>query len=209
MSLSYRIHPNVALGTKISIGDFCIIGEPPTIAGTGRLETTIGDNATIRSHTIIYSGNSIGRDFQTGNHVNIRESNLIGDRVSVGTISAVEHHATIEDDVRIHTRAFIPEFCILKRGCWVGPGVILTNTRCPGSERSKEHLEGVVVGEGATVGAGATILPGVKIGSGALVGAGSVVSKDVPPNAVVVGNPARRIADVGDLRFADGGLVYP
>lgn len=201
MTCTYKIYPNVVLGTNVSIGDFCIIGELPEATGEGLLETVIGDNALIRSHTVIYAGNVIGCDFRTGNHVSILESNRVGDRVSIGTMSVLTHHVTVEDDVRIHTRSLFGEFCILKKGCWIGPGVILINARYPRSAHSKEYWRGVVVGERAVIGAGAMILPGIEIGSGALVGAGSVVSKDVPPGVVVVGNPAKPIGTVSDLKI--------
>jgi len=58
----------------------------------------IGDGAVIRSHTVIYAGNRIGRGFQTGHGVMIRESNTIGDEVSIGTGSVIEHHVVIEGD---------------------------------------------------------------------------------------------------------------
>ena len=80
---------------------------------------------------MIYAGNVIGRNFQTGNKVNIRESNRIGDNVSVGTLSVIEHHVEIGDSVRIHTQAFIPEYSVLEEGCWIGPNVVLTNAKYP------------------------------------------------------------------------------
>ena len=102
-----KIHPNVTIGKNAVIEDFVIIGTPPRGKKSGELPTTIGDNAVIRSHTVIYAGNSIGNSFQTGHHVMVREENNIGDNVSIGTSSVVEHHVTIGDDVRIHTNAFI------------------------------------------------------------------------------------------------------
>jgi acetyltransferase-like isoleucine patch superfamily enzyme len=197
-----KIYRNVHLGQHSTIEDFSIVGVPPRGAGDGDLPTTIGDGAVIRSHTVIYAGNVIGRNFQTGNKVNIRESNKIGHDVSIGTLSVVEHHVTIADHVRIHTQAFVPEFSVLEEGCWLGPNVVLTNAKYPLSPGVKDQLAGPVIGRRAKIGANVTILPGVVVGEDALVGAGSVVVRDVPPGAVVAGNPARVIGQVADLPYA-------
>jgi acetyltransferase-like isoleucine patch superfamily enzyme len=199
---TFRILDNVDLGDGTLVEDFCIVGTPPRGVRAGELPTTIGDGSVIRSHTVIYAGNVIGRNFQTGNKVNIRESNTIGNNVSVGTLSVVEHHVTIGDNVRIHTQAFIPEYSVLEDGCWIGPNVVLTNAKYPLSPGVKDQLAGVVIRKGAKIGANATILPGVIIGENALVGAGSVVVRDVPPGAVVVGNPARVIRDISELPYS-------
>jgi acetyltransferase-like isoleucine patch superfamily enzyme len=183
-----KLYPHVKLGKNVIIEDFCVIGAP--FKGQADEETVIGDNAVIRSHTVIYAGNRIGSDFQTGNKANIRELNNIGDNVSIGTLSVLEHHIVIENNVRIHSQAFIPEYSILKNNCWVGPNVVLTNAKYPRSPRMKELLQGVVVNESAKIGANSTILPGVIIGKNALIGAGSVVTVDVEPNHIVAGNPA-------------------
>jgi acetyltransferase-like isoleucine patch superfamily enzyme len=193
------IYPKVKLGKNCVVEDYAIIGVPPD--GKEELETVIGDNAVIRSHTVIYHGNIIGSGFHTGNKANIREENRIGDNVSVGTLSVVEHHVTIGSGVRIHTQAFVPEFTILEDDSWVGPQVVMTNVKYPLSPKAKETLSGVFVGKGAILGANSTILPGIKIGAGAVVGAGSVVVKDVPPLAVVVGNPARIINSKDKLPY--------
>ena len=203
-----RILKNVRLGENIVLGDFVIIGTPPRGREEGELETIIGDNAIIRSHTVIYAGNTIGSNFQTGHHVNIREENIIGDNVSIGTKTVVEFKTKIEDNVRIHSQAFIPEYCILKEGCWIGPNVVLTNAKYPKSVKSKEFLEGVTIGRNAKIGANSTILPGVTIGENALIGAGSVVTKDVPSGKVVVGNPAKIIGDVENLEYPTGEKAY-
>ena len=125
--------------------DFCLIGVPPRGSHEGELPTRIGDGAIIRSHTVIYAGNEIGENFQTGNKVNVRELNRIGDNVSIGTLSVVEHHAQIGNNVRIHTQAFIPEFSVLEDGCWIGPNVVLTNAKYPLSPGVKETLAGPIV----------------------------------------------------------------
>ncbi len=200
---TYRIYKNVTLGEGTVVEDFSLVGVAPRGAQDGELPTTIGERAVIRSHTVIYAGNVIGRNFQTGNKVNIRESNRIGDNVSIGTLSVVEHHVDIGNNVRIHTQVFIPEFSVLEDGCWIGPNVVLTNAKYPLSPGVKDSLAGPVVRRNAKIGANATLLPGVVIGEGALVGAGAVVVRDVPAGAVVVGNPAHVIRHVSDLPYSN------
>jgi acetyltransferase-like isoleucine patch superfamily enzyme len=192
------IHANVALGANHRIDDFVVIGAPARESQPGEMATSIGPNAIIRSHTIIYAGNHIGANFQTGHSVMIRECNEIGDDCSIGTHSNIEHHVKIGNRVRIHSRVFIPEYSILEDDAWVGPGAVFTNDLYPPS-RSANALKGPHLMPGARVGANATLLPGVIIGRNALVGAGAVVVCDVPDGKVVVGNPARIIKDVSEL----------
>jgi acetyltransferase-like isoleucine patch superfamily enzyme len=198
-SSNAKIHPNVHLGENTTIGDYAIIGEPPRGKEPGELETRIGARAVIRSHTVIYAGNRIGDHFQSGHGVLIREENEIGDDVSIGSHSTVEHHVKIGNGVRLHSNVFVPEFSVLEDECWLGPNVVVTNARYPRSRRVKEQLQGATIKRRAKIGANATLLPGVVIGENALVGAGAVVVADVPPNAVVVGNPARVIKSVADI----------
>jgi acetyltransferase-like isoleucine patch superfamily enzyme len=198
----YIIYRGVELGEGSVIEDYSIVGTPPRGKKDGELATVIGAGAVIRSHSVIYAGNTIGKNFQTGNKVNIRESNRIGDNVSIGTLSVVEHHVEIADNVRIHTQVFIPEFSVLEEGCWIGPNVVFTNAKYPLSPGVKDQLAGPVIKRGAKIGANSTLLPGVVIGENALVGAGSVVVDDVPPGAVVVGNPARVIRQISELPYA-------
>lgn len=191
---SAKIYPNVKLGENVFIEHFCIIGAP--FKGQADEKTIIGDNAVIRSHTVIYAGNKIGNSFQSGNKANIRELNIIGNEVSIGTMAVIEHHITIEDHVRIHSQAFIPEFSVLKRGCWIGPNVVLTNAKYPKSPNVKNELISVIVGESAKIGANSTILPGIVIGKNALIGAGSVVVKNVDEGTIVGGNPASFLRNI-------------
>jgi len=188
------IYPNVELGNPVVIEDYCIIGSP--FNGYQDEKTVIGDNAVIRSHTVIYAGNMIGHHFQTGNKANIRELNTIGDHVSIGTLSVVEHHINIANGVRIHSQAFIPEYSILEEDAWIGPNVVITNARFPKHPNAKQELRGVHLKKNAKIGANATLLPGVIIGENSLIGAGSVVTKDVPPNMIIAGNPARVIREI-------------
>ena len=200
-SKKYILMKNVKLGKNIKIGDYVIIGILPRGYGEGDVETVIGDDSVIRTHTTIYAGNKISNNFQTGHGTRIREFNEIGENVSIGTNTVVEFKVKIEDGVRIHSQAFIPEFCTLKRNAWIGPRAVLTNAKYPRYPGVKEHLEGVIVGENAKIGANATILPGIKIGKDAIVGAGAVVTKDVPERAVVAGNPAKIIKWADEISY--------
>jgi acetyltransferase-like isoleucine patch superfamily enzyme len=203
-----KVLKNVHLGDNIVVEDFVIIGAPPIGKQEGELRTVIGNDSVIRSHTVIYAGNTIGDHFQTGNHASIREENTIGNNVSIGTKSVVEFKTKIADHVRIHSQVFIPEYSVLGEGCWIGPNVVLTNAPYPKSLRAKDFLKGVVVERNARIGANSTILPGVRVGANALVGAGSVVTKDVPPGKVAAGNPAKVINDVKNLMYPNGEKAY-
>jgi acetyltransferase-like isoleucine patch superfamily enzyme len=195
------IYAGVAWKSEPVLGPFVIVGEPARGRRPGDVPTVIGAGAHIRSHTVIYGGNRIGDCFQTGHSVLLREDNVIGDDVSIGSGSIVEHHVRIGHGVRLHSNVFVPEFSVLEDGCWIGPNVVFTNAKYPQSPNVKSALIGPHVEAGAKVGANATVLPGVRIGRGALIGAGAVVSKDVPPGAVVIGNPARQINDIARLPY--------
>ncbi len=196
---THCLFQNITLGENATIGEFVIIGEPPRGRVDGELPTIIGANAVIRSHTVIYAGNRIGANFQTGHGALVREENDIGDDVSIGSHSIVEHHVTIRRGVRLHSNVFVPEWTLLEEECWLGPNVVVTNAPYPRSRNVKEELKGAHILRGAKIGANATLLPGITIGENALVGAGAVVVDDVPDGAVVVGNPARVVKWVSEI----------
>jgi acetyltransferase-like isoleucine patch superfamily enzyme len=188
------IYPNVILAEDVVVEDFCVIGLP--FEGMLDQETTIDQGGVIRSGTYIYAGNHIGKNFQTGNKANIRELNQIGNGVSIGSLSVVEHHVKIGDNVRIHSQAFVPEYTILEDECWIGPNVVITNARYPKHPNVKNDLIGVHVMKGAKIGANSTLLPGVVVGNNALIGAGSVVTKDVSKCIIAAGSPARQLREI-------------
>jgi len=206
---TYKIYPNVEIGKSVVIGDFVIIGLPAKGTKEGESKTVIGDNSVIRSHTVIYSGNIIGNNFQTGHLVMIREFNRVGDNVSIGTGSDIEHHVKIGNNVRIHSNVFIPEYSVLEDNCWIGPNVVFTNALHPRCPKAKECLKGPIIKKEAKIGANSTLLPGVVVGEYALIGAGSVVIEDVPSYKVVVGNPGELVKDIRELKCPYGLVDKP
>jgi acetyltransferase-like isoleucine patch superfamily enzyme len=148
-------------------------------AGVFVHEAGICESATIGSGTRVWAfahvlpGAAIGRDCNICDHVFIENDVIIGDRVTVK--SGVQ----LWDGLRLGNDVF------------VGPNATFTNDKHPRSRQWPDGFPMTRVGDGASIGANATILPGLTIGRGAMVGAGAVVTKNVPPNAVVYGNPAR------------------
>lgn len=134
----------------------------------------IGENSRIWAFAHVLPGARIGDDCNICDHVFIENDVVIGDRVTIKCGVQLWDGVRLEDDVM------------------VGPNATFTNDIFPRSKRSFE-LKQTLVKKEASIGANATILCGITIGEKAMVGAGAVVTKDVPPRAVVVGNPARII----------------
>jgi|SRR3989338_4010944 len=156
-------------------------------------------DAQIRSGTIIYDGSTIGKGFITGHNTIIRENNVIANNVLVGVNSYLGPGNIIGNNVRIHTSCFL-EGVRLEDDVIIAPHVVFTNDPYPPCKKCSEKVGGAHVGKGTIVGANVTVLPGVKIGKNCLVGAGSVVTKDIPDNTVVVGNPAQRIKSIQEVK---------
>ena len=147
----------------------------------------VGKNCIIRSGTIIYETAEIGDKVRTGHNVLIREGSTVGDESLVGSSSKLDGTVKVGRAVIIQSNAYLPHLTVIEDGVFVAPNVCFTNDPYPQSKR----LIGVTVEKDAIICANSTLLAGVKVGKGAVVGAGAVVTKDVAPESVVVGNPAR------------------
>ena len=112
---------------------------------------------------------------------------LIGDGCTVHSPVWIGNNVVIGDRCKIQAFAFIPEGVTIASDVFIGPHVCFTNDKYPPSN-IREHT---FVGKGVSIGANATILCGITIGDGARIGAGAVVTKNVAPDAVVIGNPAK------------------
>jgi UDP-2-acetamido-3-amino-2,3-dideoxy-glucuronate N-acetyltransferase len=138
----------------------------------------VGRGTRIWAFAHVLPGAVIGEDCNLCDHTFIENDIVVGNRVTIKSGVQLWDGITLEDDV------------------FVGPNATFTNDRFPRSKQYPEAFPRTVIRTGASVGANATILPGLTIGRYAMIGAGTVVTKDVPPYAIVVGNPARIIGYV-------------
>lgn len=214
------IYGHVEIGKDPVIEDFVVLGKLPANAKESEMKLVIGDRPVIRAGTIIYAGNVIGNNFYCGDNARIREENQIGNNVSIGSGTIIESKCKIMDNVKIHSGCFIPEFTIIKEDAWIGPRAVMTNVLHPPCPAFKEYAplkrkkccHGPIIERSAVIGAGAVILPGIVVGEYSLVGAGAVVTKDVPSECVVAGNPAKVVKKIKDmtcpLGFYKRGEIY-
>lgn len=142
---------------------------------------SIGSGTTVWAFAHILPGAVIGNECNICDHVFIENDVVLGHRVTVK--SGVQ----LWDGLRIGDEVFI------------GPNVTFTNDPFPKSKRRLAEFPKTTLEEGCSIGANATILPGISIGRNAMVGAGAVVTRSVPPNAIVYGNPARIQGYVSDV----------
>ncbi|GAB3397267.1 WxcM-like domain-containing protein [Schumannella luteola] len=135
--------------------------------------TDVGPGSRVWAFSHVLPGAKIGSDVNINDHVFVENDVVIGDRVTLKSGVQVWDGLRLGDDV------------------FVGPNATFTNDPFPRSKQYPESFAQTVVEDGASIGGGAVILPGVRIGRRAMIGAGAVVTKDVPPYAIVVGNPGR------------------
>jgi UDP-2-acetamido-3-amino-2,3-dideoxy-glucuronate N-acetyltransferase len=150
--------------------------------------TAIGAGTRIWAFAHVLPGARIGAECNICDGVFIENDVVLGNRVTVKCGVQIWDGITVEDDV------------------FIGPNATFTNDPFPRSKIYLETFARTVVRSGASIGANSTILPGVEIGTGAMVGAGAVVTRSVPPNAVVVGNPARIKGYVTDAEHLSAPL---
>jgi acetyltransferase-like isoleucine patch superfamily enzyme len=123
----------------------------------------------------------------------------IGDNTKIGAFVEIQKNATVGNNCKISSHTFVCEGVLIEDNVFIGHSVTFINDSYPRATMKDGGLqteadwkvERTIVSKGASVGSGSTILSNVTIGENALIGAGSVVTKDVPANAVVAGNPAR------------------
>jgi len=162
-----------------------VIDATARIHETADLESdvSVGPRTSVWHRAQVRAGARIGADCVIGRDAFIDEGVVLGDRVKVQNLALVYHGVTVED------------------GVFIGPNVILTNDRYPRAITATGEVaraddwtvSPITLRHGCSVGAGAVVVAGTDVGPFATVGAGAIVTRDVPPHALVVGSPARRI----------------
>ncbi|MGQ9479378.1 MAG: DapH/DapD/GlmU-related protein [Thermoproteota archaeon] len=147
----------------------------------------IGGWCIIRSGSIVYEDVVIGKNLVTGHGVLIREGSRIGENCLIGTGTMLDGSVLLGRNVKIQSGVYLPHGTVVGENVFIGPRVCVTNDRYPLSKR----LSPVTIGNGCVIGANSTLVSGIRIGDNAVVAAGAVVTRDVPPNTLVLGVPAR------------------
>ena len=185
---------HVTLGKDVVLDENVLLGRIPERSIPDQ-KTRIGDRSVIRWGSVVYAGVKIGSGFQTGHHVIIREETEIGDDVKIWNLSVVDYGCKLGNRVKLHNHVYVCQGAVLEDDVFLAPGARLANDRYPPGRQGVDW-ECPVIKKGAQIGMNVTILPGVVVGEGAMVGAGSVVTKNVPPYAIVYGNPAQTRGDM-------------
>jgi acetyltransferase-like isoleucine patch superfamily enzyme len=193
------------LGEGCKVLDYAVVGKQPTLSprSTAKREELppleLGAGTIVSTGAVVFAGTTIGERVIVGDQACVRERCAIGDDVVIGRGSLVENDTSVGALTKIQAHAYITAYSLLEDNVFIAPCVITTNDNFMGrTEKRHELVKGPTIRRGARIGGGCVLLPGIEIGEEAFVGAGAVVIRDVPPRALVVGNPARQIREVPD-----------
>lgn len=129
----------------------------------------------------------IGKNVKVWNFAYVGDNSVIGNNVMIGSLTHVDYDVRIGDNTRIEGSVYLAPKSRIGKNIFIGPAAVFTNDPYPPSKK----LAGVVVEDGVIIGGGSVIRAGVRVGKNSVVAMGAVVTKDVPPNTVVIGVPAK------------------
>jgi len=148
-------------------------------------------NFFIHPNALVESGAKIGDKTRIWAFAHILSGAIIGDNCNICDGVFIENDVKIGDSVTVKCGVQLWNGIEIKDDVFIGPNATFTNDPFPRSKSYLQEFPNTIIHNGASIGANATILPGITIGANAMIGAGSVVTRDVPQNAIVYGNPAR------------------
>ena len=204
------VYPGTVLGEGVKVLEHAVVGKQPSLSprSTAKRDplpaTEIGEGTIVSTGAIVFAGSQIGARVILGDQSCVRERVTIDDDVVLGRGSLIENDTTIGAMTRIQAEAYITAYSTLEEHVFIAPCVVTTNDNWMGRTEARfGQIKGPTIRRGARIGGGAILCPGIEIGAEAFVGAGAVVTKDVPPRALVVGNPARVLREVPESELLD------
>lgn len=205
------VHDNVEIGKGSIIGDNVILGERLAIyyddpENYENPPLVIGKRSIIRSGSVIYAGSSFGNGFVTGNKAVIRENSRVGKGCMFGTLSQTEGDVIVGNFCRLLNGAHLGKGSELGNHVWVFPYTVLATDLHPPCGLCRK---GATVEDYAMVGPNCVIMPRLTIGRGAIIGGNSTVTKDVGPEVVAIGSPARPVGSIHDIKCREGLVDKP
>lgn len=153
----------------------------------------------IHESAIIDDGAQIGTGSKIWHFTHVMATAIIGNNVSIGQNCFIGENVVIGNNVKIQNNVSLYEGLIVEEDVFIGPSAVFTNVKKPRSEfPTNKSYDKTTIKQGATIGANSTIVCGVTLGEYCFLGAGTVVNKNIPNNALVVGNPSKIIGWVGE-----------
>jgi UDP-2-acetamido-3-amino-2,3-dideoxy-glucuronate N-acetyltransferase len=164
----------------------------------------INSTAFIHDKALVDDGASVGADTRVWGFTHILTGARIGSDCNICEQVFVENDVTVGNRVTVKSGVQLWDGTIIEDDVFIGPNATFTNDKFPRSKLFPDHYPKTIIRKGASLGANSTLLPGLTIGANAMVGAGAVVTRNVPPGAIVVGNPARIVGYVDTTLFEKG-----
>jgi UDP-2-acetamido-3-amino-2,3-dideoxy-glucuronate N-acetyltransferase len=208
------IHAGSQIGKGNRIDDNTIIGKKPLSSPRSIFKppvemqpAVIGDFCQIGANVIIYAQSTIGSRNLIADLATIRENVTIGELNIIGRNATIENFCTIGNRNKFETNCYITAYSTVEDYCFVAPCVATSNDNYMGRDKERfNHFKGITIKTGGRIGVNVTVLPGRTVETDGMVAGGSVLTKDVPSETVVLGNPARQVKGVPEAQLLKNNL---